>query len=97
MITIEIDKFLIDREYINLFVQIYIQWSKDEGSTSSSRTLIIPRLPHFEKLTLSQIQLYIETKTMTQCFVCHNFQIIFPFDLLKAKRKFFNFTHVKDT
>ena len=34
-ITIEIDKFLIDRKYIELFMQIYMQWSKDDGSTSS--------------------------------------------------------------
>ena len=27
MITIEIDKFLIDREYVNFFMQIYMQWS----------------------------------------------------------------------
>ena len=33
IITIEIDKFLINLEYINLFMQIYMQWSKDNGST----------------------------------------------------------------
>ena len=27
-ITIEIDKLLIDREYIDFFMQIYMQWSK---------------------------------------------------------------------
>ena len=51
-ITTEIDKFLIDREYINFFIIMYMQWSKDGGSTSSSRTFIIPRLPCFEKLDL---------------------------------------------
>ena len=34
-ITIDIDKFLIYREYIGFFVQMYIQWSKDDGSTPS--------------------------------------------------------------
>ena len=34
-ISIEIDKFLINREYIDFFVQMYMQWSKDDGSTSS--------------------------------------------------------------
>ena len=34
-ITIEIDKLLIDCEYINFFMQMYMQWSKDDGSTSS--------------------------------------------------------------
>ena len=34
-ITIEIDRFLINREYIDFFVKIYMKWSKDYGSTSS--------------------------------------------------------------
>ena len=46
-ITIEIEKFLIYREYINFFMQTSMQWSKDDGSTSSSQTSIIPRLPRF--------------------------------------------------
>ena len=58
-ITIEIDEFLINCEYIKFFMKIYIQWRKDKGSTSSSKTLIIPRLPRFEQLYLSQFQLYI--------------------------------------
>ena len=68
-ITIEIDKFTIDREYINFFIIMYMQWSKDDGYTSSYRTLIIPHLPRFEKLALSQFQLYIEAKINTQCFM----------------------------
>ena len=36
-ITTEIDKFLIHREYIDFFMQIYMQWSKDDGFTSSFR------------------------------------------------------------
>ena len=51
-INIEIDKFLIDREYINFFMKMYMQFIKDNGSTSSSQTLIIARLPRFEKLDL---------------------------------------------
>ena len=34
-ITIEIDKFLINHEYINFFIIMYIQCIKDDGSTSS--------------------------------------------------------------
>ena len=34
-ITIEINNFLIDREYIDFFMQIYMQCSKDDGSTPS--------------------------------------------------------------
>ena len=71
-ITIEIYKFSIDCEYIDFFMQIYMQWRKDDAYTSSYGTLIIPRLPCFEKMALSQFQLYIESQTMTQCFVCHN-------------------------
>ena len=46
-ITIEINKFLIGREYINFFMQMNLKWIEDDGSTSSSRILIIPRLPRF--------------------------------------------------
>ena len=64
-ITIEIDKLLINREYINFFMQMYMQWIKDDGYTASFQTLIISRLLHLEKLALSQFKLYIETQTMT--------------------------------
>ena len=73
-ITIEIYKSLIDHEYINFFMKIYMQWRKYDGYTSSYRTLIIPRLRRFEKLDLSQLQLYIEAQTMTQCFVWRNYK-----------------------
>ena len=51
-ITIEIDKLLIDREYINFFILMYMQWRRHDSYTSSSQTLIIPRMPSFEKLAL---------------------------------------------
>ena len=38
-IIIEIYKFLIDCEYINFFVQIYLKCSKDNSFTSSSRNI----------------------------------------------------------
>ena len=60
-ITVEIDKLLIYREYIDFLVKMYMQGSKDSGYTSSFRKSIIPRLPCFEKLGLSQFKLYIET------------------------------------
>ena len=60
-IAIEIDKFLIDREYIMFFMQMYMQCIKDDGSNSFSQTLIILRLSRFEKLALSQFQLYTES------------------------------------
>ena len=73
-LSIEIDKLLINREYIDFIMQIYMQWIKDDGSTSSFRRLIIPRLPCFEKLYFSLFKVYIETEIMTHCFVCCNFQ-----------------------
>ena len=76
-ITIGIDNFLINSKYITFFVIMYIQWIKDNGSTSSHQTLIIPRLPRFEKLALSQFKLYIEAQKMTQCFVCSNWKNIY--------------------
>ena len=71
-ISIEIYKFLINREYTFFLMQMYTQWSKDNGYTSSFRKLIITHLPSFEKLDLSQFKLYIEAQTTTQCFVCRN-------------------------
>ena len=52
MSIIEIDKFLIDCYYINLFMQMYFQCINEDGYTSSSLTLSIPRPPCFEKLAL---------------------------------------------
>ena len=71
---IEIDKFLVNCEYIDFFMKMYIQWIKYDRSTSSFRKLIIPRLPRFEKLYLSQFKVYIETETMAHFFVCCNCQ-----------------------
>ena len=69
IITNDINKLLVDREYIGFLVQIYMQWSKDNGYTSSNQTLIIECLP----LALSQFKVYIEVETMTHCYVCDNF------------------------
>ena len=88
-ITIEIDKFLINHEYVDFFMKMYMQWSKDYGSTSSFRTLIIPRLPRFEILDFSQFKLYIETQKMTQCFVCCNFQKTILIRSTEGKETFF--------
>ena len=77
-------------------MQMYIQWIKDNGYTSSSQTLIIPLLPRFEKLDLSQFQLYIEAQTLTQCFVCHNYKRTILIRDAEGKETFLYFTHVKD-
>ena len=53
-------------------------------------------MPRFEKLALSQFKLYIETETMTQCFVCCNFQNTVIVRYAEGKEKVFYFTHVKD-
>ena len=37
---------------------------------------------------LSQFKLYIETETITQCFECFIFQILFSFDRQKVKKRF---------
>ena len=96
-ITIEIYKFLIDREYITLLMQMYIQWIKDNGSTSSSVILIIPRLPHFDKPPLQKFQLYIQAQIMTQCFLCRNCKKTVFIQAIAGKEKgFLYFTHVKD-
>ena len=58
-ITIKIDKFLIDHEYIDFFIKMYMQRRKDDFSTSPFQKLIILCLPSFEKLASSQFKLYI--------------------------------------
>ena len=70
-ITNDINKLFFNREYIDFFMQIYMQCSSDSDNsyTSSDQKLIIGFLPHFEKLVLSQFKVYIKTETMTQCFV----------------------------
>ena len=70
---------------------MYMQLSKDDGSTSSFQKLIIPSPPRFEKLDLSQFQLYIETQTMTQFLCAVIVKKLFSFDLLKAKKNIFVF------
>ena len=52
-ITNDISKLLVNREYIDFFMQKYMQWSSDNS---------IEFLPHFEKLDLSQFKVYIEVE-----------------------------------
>ena len=68
-------------------MHIYIQWGKDNVSTLSSQILSILRLPRFEKLYLSQFQLYIEAQTVTQYFLCRNCKntIVVRADAVKEK------------
>ena len=67
-------------------MQIYMQWSKYDGSTSSFQKLIIPRLPRFEKLALSQFQLYIEAKIILSV-LCDLFaKRQFSLEMLKSEK-----------
>ena len=45
-----INKLLVNREYIDFFIQIYEQWSSDNS---------IKCLPHFEKMAFSKFKVYI--------------------------------------
>ena len=78
-------------------MKMYLQWIKDDGSNSSSETLIIPHLPCFEKLAFSPFHLYIEAQTMTQCFVCRNCKNNILIRANKGKEKVFYLTRVKYT
>ena len=49
----DINKLLVNREYIDFFIQIYEQWS-----TYNS----IKYYPHFEKMALSLFKVYIEAE-----------------------------------
>ena len=60
----------------------------------SSETLLIPRLPRFEKLALSQCKVYIETETMTHCFVCCTFQKTILIWYAEGKERVFGILHM---
>ena len=62
----DINKLLVNREYIYFFIQIYEQWISDNS---------IKCLPHFEKMALSQFKVYIEAEKTTQYIVCNNCNI----------------------
>ena len=47
----DINKLLVNLEYIDFFIQIHEQWSSDNS---------IKCLPHLEKMALSQFKVYIE-------------------------------------
>ena len=49
----DINKLLVNRECIDLFIQIYEQWSSDNS---------IKCLPHFEKMALLQFKAYTEAE-----------------------------------
>ena len=49
----DINKLLVNREYIDFFMKIYMQWSSDSS---------IKCLPHFEKMDLAQFKVYIEVE-----------------------------------
>ena len=66
-ITNDINKVFVNREYTDLFMQIYMQWSSDNS---------IECMPHFEKMALSQFKVYIEVEKMTHCYVCDNYKMI---------------------
>ena len=78
-------------------MQIYMQWSKDNGYTSSNQNLIFECLPHFEKIALSSFKVYIEVETMTHCYVCDNFQNSIFIRSAKVKEGLFIYlTNIKD-
>ena len=63
-------------------------------STPSCRTLIIPRLPRFERLALLQLQLYNEAQTMVQFFLCCNFKNTILIRAASGKDKVFCILHM---
>ena len=78
----DINKLLVNRQYIDFFIQIYEQWSSDNS---------IKCLPHFEKMALSQFKVYIEAVKMTQCIVCNNCNMCIFIKYSNVKEVFFVF------
>ena len=82
IITDDINKLLVNREYIDLLIQIYMQWRSDNS---------IECLPHFEKMALSQFKVYIEVEKVTQCYVCDNCNMSIFIQSYNVKEGFFVF------
>ena len=72
----DINNLLVNREYIDFFIQIYIQCSSDN---------IVECLPHFEKMALSQFKVYTEAGKTTQRILCNNcnMSIFIPYSNVK--------------
>ena len=75
----DINKLPVNREYIELFIQIYEQWS-----TYNS----IKCLPHFEKMALSQIKVYIEAEKWLNVLCATTVTWVFSFHLIMLKKGF---------
>ena len=93
-ITIEIDKFPINREYVDFFMQIYIQWNKDDGllhlsENSSFHVCLLLRnwLCHNSSYILKRKQCF-----SVLCAVL--FKRLFSFDLIKVNKSFFVLLHM---
>ena len=56
----DINKLLVNHEYIDFFIQLYEQWSSDNS---------IGCLPHYEKMAFSKFKVYIEPEKTTQYIV----------------------------
>ena len=81
----DINKLLVNHEYIDFFIQIYEQWSSDNS---------IECLPHYEKMALSQFKVYIEAEKMTQCIVCNNCNMSIYIPSYNVKEGFFCILHM---
>ena len=64
----DINKLLLNREYIDFFIQIYEHWSSDNR---------IKCLPHFEKMALSQFKVYIEAEKRVDVLCATNVTLVF--------------------
>ena len=84
-ITNDINKLLVNREYIDLFIQIYIQWSSDNS---------IECMPHFKKIDFSQFKVYIELEKMYQCYVYDNCNMSIFIQSSNDKEGFYSILHI---
>ena len=79
-IRTDINKLLANREYIDLFIQIYKQWISDNS---------IGCLPRYEKMALSQFKVHTEAEKMTQYIVCNNCNMIIFIPYSNVKEEVF--------
>ena len=68
----EVDQFLIKREYLKLFLDLYQEWSGDNSDTTISQDRNQNKLPRFEKLLFQQFRFYYDSDMNHACYVCKN-------------------------
>ena len=90
----DINRLLMERDYIKFFIDMYMQWVGDDGSLSVSHKLDIQRLPRFESFAFSQFQVYLDSENSKQHFHCRNCKRVYFIQYTDSKANTFSIMHL---